>query len=129
MRTQKKTKTLKGSCLCGKTKFTIKGPFSGPWFCHCNQCRKNYGLYGAFIGVADEHITIKDRRNIRWYQSSKSAKRGFCKMCGSPVMWKQKGSTHTFFFPGLIDGKTGMRKGEHIFVKDKGDYYTIPKSK
>ena len=29
------------------------------------------------------------------------------------------------FLPGLIDGKTKMRKGKHIFTKNKGDYYKI----
>lgn len=121
----KKEKTLKGSCLCGMVTFTLKGPYSGPWFCHCTQCRKNYGLYGAFIGVLDENAKIKNPKAVRWYHSSKEVKRGFCKTCGSPIVWKKKNSTHTFFLPGLIDGKTGVKKGTHIFVKNKGDYYTL----
>src|SRR3989344_6790105 len=124
-----KTKNLKGSCLCGKVRFSLAGPYSGLWFCHCTQCRKNYGLYGAFIGVADENAKVKHPENIRWYRSSKEVKRGFCKMCGSPIMWKKKDSTHTFFLPGLIDGRTYMKRGKNIFVKEKGDYYTLPRLK
>jgi hypothetical protein len=92
-------------------------------------CRKNYGLYGAFIAAPNELFKLKDEKNIRWYASSKDVRRGFCKTCGSPILWKKKDSTHTFFLPGLIDGKIGKKKSKHIFVEDRGDYYEIHSKK
>ena len=91
------------------------------------MCRKNYGLYGAFIAVPNENLTLGKGAPIRWYSSSKEVRRGFCRICGSPVVWKKKGSTHTFVLAGLIDGKVGKKKVKHIFTEEKGDYYTIPK--
>lgn len=122
---KKRATTLKGSCLCSTVRFTLRGPYSGPWFCHCVQCRKNYGLHGAFVGVCNENAKIKNPKGIRWYGSSKEVTRGFCTTCGSPIVWEKKGSTHMFFLLGLIDGKTGMKKGKNIFVKERGDYYTL----
>lgn len=54
-----KKKTYKGSCLCGSIKLTVTNPLDeGVCFCHCSQCRKNYGLYGAFVGAPKESLTI-----------------------------------------------------------------------
>ena len=120
-----KTKTYKGSCLCGSVKFTITNLLNeGVCFCHCSQCRKNYGLYGAFVGAPKESLTITGDKNIRWYKSSEKVRRGFCKKCGSALLWKYKESKNIYILAGLIDDLR-TRKGFHIFVKDKGDYYQL----
>ncbi len=123
-----KGKTYKGSCLCGKVKFVARTPAQDIYFCHCGMCRKNYGMHGAFIAVPNDGFKVKNPSNVRWYASSKNVRRGFCKTCGSPIAWKEKGSTHTFFLAGLVEGKIGKKTEKHIFVKDKGDYYKIRKA-
>lgn len=113
-----------GSCLCGSVRFTLKGKLDGVWFCHCSQCRKNYGLYGAFVGVPRNQFALKNPRMITWYQSFPRVRRGFCKKCGSPIMWDHK-KTGIYVCPGLIQGKLRMRGGKHIFLQDRGYYYRI----
>ncbi len=119
------TKSYKGSCLCGSVKFTIKNQLLNKTiFCHCKQCRKNYGLYGAFVGVPKSALSLKGEKNITWYKSSPKVRRGFCKKCGSPIFWEYKNSAHTNILPGLLDNlKT--TKGLHLFTKDKGGYYEL----
>ena len=120
-----KKKIYKGSCLCGSVKLTIKNLLDeGVCFCHCSQCRKNYGLYGAFVGAPKEFFSITGDKNIRWYKSSEKVRRGFCKKCGSPLIWEHKGSKNIYTLAGLIDGLR-TRKGFHIFAKDKGGYYQL----
>lgn len=63
--------------------------------------------------------------DVRWYNSSARAKRGFCPICGAFLFWKHNNETTISFALGAIDGATGLKLEKHIFVIDKGDYYDI----
>lgn len=114
-----------GSCLCGGVAFTITGPLRPVVACHCSQCRKQSGHYGAFTACADADLQFTARGTLSWYSASASAKRGFCKTCGSLLFWKGDGRDYTAIAAGALDGKTGLKLEGHIFCADKGDYYEI----
>lgn len=118
-------KLHKGSCLCGSVKIsTDKLSKEGICFCHCSQCRKNYGMYGAFVGTPKESINVVGDKNIQWYKSSPKVRRGFCRKCGSGIFWEYIGSKNIYTHAGLLDNfKT--HKGFHIYTKDKGGYYAL----
>jgi len=117
--------TYEGSCLCGSIQFsTDKLNRDDVWFCHCSQCRKSYGMYGAFIGVPRKELKISGSENIRWYKSSQKFRRGFCKKCGSGIIWENPKWETTYLLAGLFE-KLNRKKGIHIFTKDKGGYYNI----
>ncbi len=61
---------------------------------------------------------------MTWFQSSKSARRGFCGACGSNLFWDGAGANLSIF-AGTIDGATGLHIAGHIYCADKGDYYEI----
>jgi len=106
-------KMYRGSCLCGMVKLTAKKLRDGRvCFCHCSQCRKNYGLYGAFVGIPKESLSVTESKNISWYQSSSKVRRGFCKKCGSAIFWEHNGGKNTYVLAGVIDGFK-PRKGSH----------------
>ncbi|MEM1301841.1 MAG: GFA family protein, partial [Pseudomonadota bacterium] len=67
---------LSGSCLCGEISYIAKGEAGAPAACHCTQCRKTSGHVWASSYVAPENLTITG--DVRWFQSSVKAKRGFC---------------------------------------------------
>ena len=114
---------LKGSCLCGSVTYTAEGEIGHPAACHCNQCRKTSGHVWAAGHVADGGLTVQG--DVRWFQSSPKAKRGFCPTCGSALFWKHDDDTTTSFSAGSIDGPSGLTLRQHIFTATKGDYYTI----
>ena len=114
---------LTGSCLCGAVTYTAKGTAGAPAACHCTQCRKQSGHVWASSYVPDGDIEIAGE--VRWYQSSEKARRGFCPACGSALFWKHADDDFTCFSTGSIDGPTGLRLRGHIFTADKGDYYDI----
>ena len=114
-----------GSCLCGGVAFTITGPLRPVVACHCTQCRKQSGHYGAFTACADADLHFTAQDTLGWYSASVSAKRGFCKTCGSLLFWKGDGRDYTAIAAGSLDGKTGLTLEGHIFCADKGDYYEI----
>lgn len=111
-----------GSCLCGAVKYQVNGPLRPVVACHCQQCRKTSGHYGAATSAARDDLRIAG--DVKWYASSDTARRGFCRDCGSAMFW-DGGGDRVSIWAGTLDGTTGLRLRGHIFVADKGDYYDI----
>ena len=114
-----------GSCLCGNVAFHITGPMWPVIACHCTQCRKQTGNYGAFTECDDADLHMDKQSTLEWYRASDKARRGFCKGCGSVLFWKADGKSSTSVAAGSIDGTTGLSLGGHIFCDNAGDYYEI----
>jgi hypothetical protein len=116
---------ITGSCLCGGVAFEVTGPLRPVVGCHCGQCRKQSGHFGAFTACDDTDLSFKSKESLGWYRASVSAQRGFCKTCGSLLFWKGDGRNYTSITAGSLDAPTGLRMEGHIYCDDKGDYYEI----
>lgn len=114
-----------GSCLCGAVRLTTTGNLRGVVYCHCSQCRKQTGHYFAATNVSNADLTIDGGENITWFRSSDFAERGFCRICGSALFWKPRDGDYTSVLAGLFDKPTGLKGECHIFLADKGDYYSV----
>lgn len=115
-----------GSCLCGAVTYSLTGPLRNSVACHCLQCRKTSGHYVSATQVGPKQLTITKDDGLRWYQSSPEAQRGFCATCGSSLFWRHEAdNSATSVMSGTLDGTTGITTEKHIFVADKGDYYTL----
>lgn len=112
-----------GSCLCGAVGFVVTGPMRPVIACHCTQCRKSSGHHVAATSAHRDQIAVTGE--VTWYQSSDTARRGFCGTCGSNLFWDGEGENLSIF-AGAIDGPTGLKIAGHIFCADKGDYYDLP---
>ena len=113
----------KGACLCGavRVEAALKAPEIGA--CHCGQCRRQSGHLWASAYVPRAALRISG--NVRWYDSSAGAQRGFCPTCGSFLFWHAHDEDTMSFALGALDRPTGLRLEKHIFTADKGDYYEI----
>jgi hypothetical protein len=120
-----RAKTYRGSCLCGDVRFSFKGALDDAYFCHCIQCRKNYGMHGAFVGIDRDKLIIENPKSVRAYKSSKTTVRTFCKRCGSPIAWDRKGYKRIYVCMGLLEGKIAPPKIINLHTKNKGAYYEI----
>ena len=114
--------TARGSCLCGSVTYTISGDLSPVVACHCGQCRKMSGHHVAATVIDGSAITVIGE--VRWYQSSDFARRGFCGTCGSTLFWDGPGP-ELAVMAGSLDGDPGVRLAGHIFCADKAVYYDI----
>lgn len=110
-----------GRCLCGAVTFAGRWGGDALRACHCGQCRRWSGHVWAAALTDDLTIT----GTPQWFQSSDSARRGFCATCGSSLFWQANGSDHIDVALGCVTAPTGLRLTGHIFVADKGDYYEI----
>ena len=114
-----------GACLCGRITLRIEKFNRDVTVCHCQQCRKQTGHMLAATNALNEHLHIDGEEYLTWYAASDSAKRGFCKFCGSLLLWTSDGRETTSIMAGCIESPTGLTIKHHIFVADKGDYYSI----
>lgn len=116
---------INGSCLCGAIRFTAPTFLEPPTACHCTNCRKHHGHYEAGAGVKTADLKISGEDQLTWYDSSEKVRRGFCSTCGSSLFFDAVFQDWTSVSMGTIDGPTGVKLKQHIFVADKGDYYEI----
>jgi hypothetical protein len=118
-------KVHKGSCLCGAVQITVEGEHAQPNACHCVACRKQSGHFEASVDVTRSALSVTGEEHVKWYRSSEKVRRGFCSICGSTLFWDPIHHDWTAVAMGLFDGRTDTSLAMHIFVAEKGDYYTI----
>ncbi len=115
----------KGSCLCGKVTYEIRGDFQSFYLCHCRFCRKDTGSAHAanlFSTTATLHwLTGENLVRTFDYQSSGHIK-SFCMECGSALPNLQQDGKLLVVPAGCLDTKTNIRPKGHIFIADKADW-------
>ncbi len=116
------TLSVTGGCLCAEVCYRVTGPLRPVVACHCQQCRRISGHYVAATSAPRESVEIEG--DVRWYQSSRTARRGFCPVCGSNLFWDDGGARMSIH-AGTLDAPTGLSMAGHIYCADKGDYYEI----
>lgn len=114
-----------GSCLCGAVRFEINGGLKQVVGCHCAMCRKQTGHFLATATAWFDEFAFTDDAGLQWYRSSDHSRRGFCNKCGSVLFFATDGDGRISITAGSLDAPTGLSMAAHIFVDDKGDYYTI----
>ena len=119
------TKTItRGRCLCGAVRYEVRGPLSEAHACHCGQCRRQSGHYVVATSAQRADFVLVETKGLKWFQSSPIARRGFCSECGSALFWDD-GRNEVSINVGSLDQPCGLTIERHIFVDDKGDYYSI----
>lgn len=116
---------IKGRCECGAVMFEVPAVRDSVTVCHCSQCRRLSGHLWAATRAPFEDLVITKDAGLRWYDSSDFAKRGFCQCCGTSLFYRMNDEEGIGIGAGCLEGPTGLKISQHIFVKDKGDYYDI----
>jgi hypothetical protein len=119
------TRRSTGGCLCGVVRYEVAGGLRDVIACHCGQCRRQHGSFGLYSEAAVAEVAIQDGGGLAWYESSASARRAFCRHCGSALFWHRAGAARMAIAAGSLDQPTGLKIARHIYVDDKADYYEI----
>ena len=117
--------SLKASCLCGGIELKTKGYHRDVHNCHCIQCMKTHGHHAAYTAVEEQNIKFIKKRTLKWFQSSKKGKRGFCKKCGASIFFKSIGQKDIHISAGMFNRPVKLKTTMNIFVKGKLDYYKL----
>ncbi|MCA0432820.1 MAG: GFA family protein [Proteobacteria bacterium] len=77
-----------GGCQCGAVRFHLLSPPGDAYLCHCRMCQKQMaGPFAAWVDMPREAFRIS-RGALSYFQSSDTARRGFCAACGTPLTFE-----------------------------------------
>ena len=117
--------SLTASCLCGGIKLKTQGYHRNVQNCHCIQCMKTHGHHAAYTNVEERDVKFLKKRTLKWFKSSKRAKRGFCNKCGASLFFKIIGAKTISIAAGMFNRPVKLKTTMNIFVKGKSDYYKL----
>jgi len=117
--------SLTASCLCGGIKLKTQGYHRNVQNCHCIQCMKTHGHHAAYTNVEERNVEFLKKRTLKWFKSSKRAKRGFCNKCGASLFFKIIGAKTISIAAGMFNRPIKLKTTMNIFVKGKSDYYKL----
>ena len=120
--------SLTDSCLCGEIKLKTQGYHRNVQNCHCIQCMKTHGHHAAYTNVEERNVKFLKKRTLKWFKSSKRAKRGFCNKCGASLFFKIIGTKTISIAAGMFNRPVKLKTTMNIFVKGKLDYYKLDSS-
>jgi hypothetical protein len=122
---------IRGSCLCGGVRYQVDGPLSGALNCHCSMCRKAHGAAfrsRARVNAADFQW-VQGEGLVTFFESSPGNHRGFCRVCGSPILSRFDQNPDVYGLPlGALDDDPQVKPMLHVFVGSKAPWHDITDS-
>jgi hypothetical protein len=108
-----------GGCLCGAIRYESDQPPYEAGYCHCRTCQKGLGnLFGAWVFIKHSDFRFISGEPA-WYESSETAKRGFCMNCGSPIAFQSKRADHVAIWLGTLDDPVSFEPQAHWWTTTK----------
>ena len=120
--------THRGSCLCGRVTFEVKGPIGPMSNCHCTDCRKSHAAaFATYIDVAKGALTfLQGEDHLQTYKAPSGTKRSFCRTCGSIVTcWSDGDPTFLEISASTLDTPTDLKPEYHGYVRSRASWYDI----
>jgi len=106
---------IEGHCLCGAVSVRIDGAHDPrPGVCHCRMCQRWSG--GVFMAFNAQASAVSIQGEVRVFQSSSFAERGFCPACGSHIFFRDTDSVTIELMPGLFDAALGWPLRSEIYT-------------
>lgn len=76
-----------GGCQCGAVRYRIAQALENAHICHCRMCQKASGNYFLPLARTAKAKFAVTRGEVGWFQSSDIVRRGFCRDCGTPLLF------------------------------------------
>ena len=112
----------KTNCLCGAVKITAQDVNPKFTVCHCQSCR-TWGGAPYFAVRCGTKVTIEGEDNVKMYQSSHWAERGFCIECGTHLFYRLKATGEYNMPVGLFPTLEGLEMTMQYFSDLRPSYY------
>jgi hypothetical protein len=92
-----------GGCQCGAVRYRVEGALTNAHICHCRMCQKAAGNFFMPLANAQNDQFVVTRGEISWFDSSDRVRRGFCRDCGTPLIYKSIDARHLNVTIGSLD--------------------------
>ena len=98
--------------------------------CPTDRAKTSFGNIRRFkpfqsIFINEDDVIFINKKTLKWYKSSKIAKRGFCTICGASIFYKLLESRNISIAAGMFHNPTKLKTCSNIFTKGKLDYYKL----
>jgi hypothetical protein len=105
---------LRGGCQCGAVRYAARVDSLDAYYCHCRMCQRAFGnVFAAFVQVGKEDV-VWERGEPAYFHSSRIARRGFCRECGTPLSFEYTDQKRSMDLSvGSLDEPGRMRPVEH----------------
>jgi hypothetical protein len=115
--------TLGGSCLCGRVRCEVAGPFPKLYQCHCSLCRKQGGSVSntGLIVATDKFRWLAGEDAIGKWQRSTGFRSHFCQRCGSTVPNPLRDTGYVWVPAGALDDALSLEIAAQLFLVSKLD--------
>jgi len=115
-----------GGCLCGAVRYEAEVFPKKAYYCHCRMCQKSSGA-PAPVGVLVKPGTLAfPKEEPKFYQSSPFGRCGFCRNCGSQIVWMSPGRPDwTNLTAGTLDHPEVVVPCEHICVESQLPWHQL----
>ncbi len=92
-----------GGCQCGAVRYHATRYLDSSHICHCRMCQKAVGnFFAALIGIPRDAFEWT-RGQPALFKSSDPVTRGFCRDCGTPLLYDYTSSTYLNVTTGSLD--------------------------
>jgi hypothetical protein len=119
---------MTGRCLCGGVRFTLDLPLDFLGHCHCRSCRLSHGApFVTWAAVPFDRFHLEADETLAWYASSEWIEWGFCRVCGSNLLYRVVKKGHPEDAPldkmyvsaGSLEGDLGLRPTTHVSYEER----------
>ena len=123
-----KTNKVSGRCLCGAVSFQLSELFQASAHCHCTYCQRAHGsAFVTWVVIPKTSFEyVSGEGSVSWYRSSEQSKRGFCKHCGSTMLFESALCPEEIHVTRAnLVGNFNMKPMFHCFFEQKVDWITV----
>ena len=121
-----KAQKVTGGCYCGAVRYEAEVFLHSAYYCHCTTCQNTSGQ-PAEIAVPVKVGSLRfTKEEPQYFTSSDWAKRGFCKHCGSRLIFSPLDLEDEWLVNlavGSLDNPEQARPSMHIFVESRLSWY------
>lgn len=113
------SKTLTGSCLCGRIHYTVTGEPAHFYHCHCSRCRKASGTGHASNMFVKGSLTWESGEELVSRFKLPEAERftnTFCRQCGGRLPRANEATGVVMIPVGSLDVEPGFEPEARIFM-------------
>lgn len=115
-----------GDCLCGAVRYEAEVYLKKAYYCHCRMCQKSTGAPAEIAVFVKPGTLAFPKEEPTYYQSSPFGRRGFCRRCGSRLIWMSPDKPEwTNFSVGCLDHPEDVVPSEHNCVESQLPWYQL----
>lgn len=117
---------VSGGCLCGDVRYRAYANLDAAYYCHCRFCQKSSGS-PVEVGVPVKPGTLKYMKEApKYFDSSPIGQRGFCKRCGSRLVWlSPRRPDWANLSVGSLDHPEEVRPTQHLCVESQLPWFSL----